>query len=79
MLRDYQLQSIQDIENILLGEFPEIQNLKCLCHLDKNLEFKPGSILVVTVPQDNKDEISYERYFIWWMFLHMGPGFIFLL
>ena len=55
--------SIQDIENILLGEFPEIQNLKCLCHLDKNLEFKPGSILVVIVPQDNKDEISYERYF----------------
>jgi hypothetical protein len=55
--------SIQDIENILLGEFPEIQSLKCLCHLDKNLEFKPGAILVVIVPLDHNDEISYERYF----------------
>ncbi len=55
--------SIHDIENLLLGEFPEIQSLKCLSHLGANLEYKPGAILVVVVPIESEDAIIYERYF----------------
>ena len=55
--------SNQDIEQILLSEFEEVQSLKCLNHMDSNFNFKPGSILVSVVPYDKENVDKIERYF----------------
>ncbi len=55
--------SNQDIEQILLAEFEDIQSLKCMNHLDANLNFAPGHTTIVVVPKGNLENNEIERYF----------------
>lgn len=55
--------SNQDIEQLLLSEFEEIQSLKCLNHMASNFKFKPGAILIAVVPFDKEKTNVMERYF----------------
>ena len=55
--------SNKDIEQILLGHFTDIQSLKCMNHLDPNINFTPGHITIVVVPKGSQEINEIERYF----------------
>jgi hypothetical protein len=55
--------SNQDMEHLLLSRFPEIQSLKCLNHLNANLEFQPGAATIAVIPVESDEANVLERYF----------------
>ncbi|MCD6066920.1 MAG: hypothetical protein K0S33_1746 [Bacteroidetes bacterium] len=55
--------STRDMEALLLAQFPEIQSLKCLSHLNTEFAFQPGAITVVVIPGEHEVPDALERYF----------------
>ncbi|MEM0995751.1 MAG: baseplate J/gp47 family protein [Bacteroidota bacterium] len=50
-----------DFESLLLEEFPSIEKVICLSHLDEEFEFAPGSVLVIVIPRVRKRDIELRR------------------